>query len=41
VSTGARPPTAGHSRHTIFVGDVPELEAWVARIAARGFEPAE
>ncbi|GAB2623438.1 VOC family protein [Kocuria arenosa] len=36
-----RPEHAGHSRHTIFVGAVPELEAWVARIADRGIEPAE
>jgi predicted enzyme related to lactoylglutathione lyase len=33
-----RPERAGHARHTVFVAD---LDALVAQIAERGFDPAE
>lgn len=33
-----RPEHAGHARHTIFVGDVEDLQEWVARIAGRGID---
>ncbi|WP_028660998.1 VOC family protein [Nocardioides insulae] len=35
------PESAGHARHTLFVGSLDELEERVAAISARGIEPAD